>query len=841
MLIGSSAMKSTPSRTGQRASITPTRGWLIAGTSWMLAGAAFAQYPGQVQQDGRLFDANPLVGSGGRNASQSFAPPLLGNAAASGTLSRGLSLRTGVGLQQGYTTSVNLGSGILQGGGPALIQSGSGGISDVNAFGARVGSGALSDFRRDSTSAADANSPYQGLVARPYYDATTTVGTLGLQNPALRANRQNFAPGATAAVAVDPRIDPRLGASSALQSGVTGRAPGVPESLEGVQFNAPAFRPRNSAVSAFESGFLTNQGNGTLGLPRVTNLARPPSPRDLIGGPESSFGSTLSDSGQLLVTVPGAQRSAANAAAGNPLAGVGPAPNQRATGERGWATGPNGLPVALQSRPDLIDPRIGASSASVDARGTLRQEVANPFLANIPSQLAARDPGDPNAAYPTQDLRQANLSAAAWGSTPQATSLAQPYGQQAAQAQTQAQAIPVRAVPGNDLFSDLQIATQLSRDPSGTVWFDQMRSAVVNDANASRNLFERAQLDARRFQTLMQGQTIRSFASGENSRLNQALANGEAMLDSGDFFGAVREFELAHTLDPENPLPLLGQGHAQLAAGEFLSAANNLIRGLELYPEVAAFRFDLQDLVGGGESVDIRRSELIERLRANESPELRFLLGYLEYFSGRSEAGLKNFELAARSAASDSLIARLPVMLRQMRGAPAPRGATQNRSGAPGGPGNSGASEEPWRRGRTGDPGEAGGSKQSGIQRATNPLSPPARTRRSDDNPWDTFMPQSRGSGAATSTEPSYLPPDQRSRTRSNLPGAAPSEQRSGNATKAAPARSNDSSRLMGQQSSNEGLAPDDSTRRAARKARTANAQPDLLIPKPKPVPVDPR
>lgn len=756
--------------------------------------AAFAQYPGIVQQDGRLFDANPLLGSQGRNYEASGAPPLLGNAAASGTLSRGMSLRTGVGYNHFNTIGANLGSGFFQSTGP-LFQA-STGIADVNTIGARVGSSALSDFRRDSTSVSDARSPYQGLVARPYYDPTTTVPTIGFQNPALRGNRQAFTPGVGASNVVDPRLDPRITTASPLTADVNGLRPGVPLSSEGIKLNT--FRPRNSGIAPFEAGFLSDSA-GDSAFPRITNLARPPRPTDLAGLSDSfeADPSPLSI-GARATPAPGSFGEAATAGQRAGRSEAAAASNQRGAVP---GSGSAGLPVALQSRPDLLDPRIGRDIAEADPRGQLpREQIQNPYLANVPSQLQARDPRDPYNAFPTQDLRQPNMSSAAWSAAPQTSTWAQPYPQAAADLASQA---PVRALPGNDLFSDMQIANELARDPRAQ-WYDQMRLQVLNDPHTTQNLYEKAQLDANRFRAAVENQPIRTFASGERSRLNDALAKGEALLDERDYFGAVQQFELARSLDPENPLPLLGMAHAQLAAGEFMSAAHNLTRGLDLYPQVASFRLDLKALMGGGESVDIRRSELIERLRREEDPRLRFLLGYLEYFSGRTEAGMKNFERAAQDAVPGSLIGRFPRMLRQMRGAESSGGGAVDQE-----------SQDPRSRNR----------------------SAPAGRRSSTRNPWDSYTPLSRGTGAAVSIEPSYLTPEERKARRSqqrsseHSPFLADTDERGDREEK-----STDASFRSGS-SAREPQEPGRSSNRSRSNAGIG----DLQIPKPKPVPVDPK
>jgi hypothetical protein len=113
---------------------------------------AVAQY--QVQQDGRLFDANPALGAGGRNAARPTTPMIGGNAYLSGNV------RGGFAFQGQYA------------------------IPDANTFRSPLGSGTLSGFRRDSFSAADRYNSMRmntlpGGLGQPYYDPSTTAPTGG--------------------------------------------------------------------------------------------------------------------------------------------------------------------------------------------------------------------------------------------------------------------------------------------------------------------------------------------------------------------------------------------------------------------------------------------------------------------------------------------------------------------------------------------------------------------------------------------------------------------------------------------------------------------------------------
>lgn len=156
---------------------------------------------------------------------------------------------------------------------------------------------------------------------------------------------------------------------------------------------------------------------------------------------------------------------------------------------------------------------------------------------------------------------------------------------------------------------------------------------------------------------------IRSFAGTGDDQVNRHLLAAEAAMRSGNFYTAAGEFALASTWAPDNPLPLLGRGHALAAAGEYVSAALFLTRGIGRFPDIVAFDLDLPALVGGRDVFDRRRADLEQQLARHDTCEMRFLLGYLEYYSGLRDVGLKNLRAAAAKAAPGSVIARFPEML----------------------------------------------------------------------------------------------------------------------------------------------------------------------------------
>jgi hypothetical protein len=163
---------------------------------------------------------------------------------------------------------------------------------------------------------------------------------------------------------------------------------------------------------------------------------------------------------------------------------------------------------------------------------------------------------------------------------------------------------------------------------------------------------------------------VKSFAGRYRNQFNGAMLSGEEALRDGDYYSAARRFEMAQTIEPGNPLPFLARGHALVASGDYASGVRSIKAGLERFPQVAAFRLDLPAMVGERDVFDRRRAELETRLSTQEDADLRFLLGYIEFYSNLPDIGLENLKKAAEKAPPDSIIAIFPKLLTGERALP---------------------------------------------------------------------------------------------------------------------------------------------------------------------------
>jgi hypothetical protein len=584
---GASNIAASP---GQRAS-RRLRLWCVAaiGATSVLASAQI-----QIPQDGRLFDASPQLGGSRFNAPRPQSPLLLGNSVATGNVRSGLSFR-------GYEP-----------------------IRDPTAFLTTIPSGSLSNFSRDSVSAADATGLYP-LIGAPWYSPSYTAPTRGFLSG-------QFLPRTpTPTLRLEPARDVGLVGTVHPTLG-----PVAPPEVQATR------ELLTSQITGMVPGELTSS---IFGLPRRTietptrEVVTPPAPQ------------------------PGVTESQASIS----------------------QTGINWRPPSLQevpgSRPPLGTPLDLVRSGKVQrfpVEEPLNQPQALPETPETPTE--PQSPLDLGPALPEPEQSSSGLTfgtgalAARYGET----STLRPGAAQGRVASLTPAATPLRdasVLPGYDVFTDMQLALALTGNPNAD-WFAQMQRAIREDPNTAVMLRERADIDAKQFVQQMLGSPIQTFHGRGQSPKNNEMLRAESLMEIGHYFEASRRYEMAHRTDPLDPLPLIGKGNALLAAGEYMTAVLALQQGFERYPELSQFNLDLPKLLGGREIIDIRRADLMHMLETRDNPQLRFLLGYLEYYAGDAklrESGLQNLDRAAQLDTSGSLISRMPAILRHEGTMPPPK------------------------------------------------------------------------------------------------------------------------------------------------------------------------
>ena len=158
---------------------------------------------------------------------------------------------------------------------------------------------------------------------------------------------------------------------------------------------------------------------------------------------------------------------------------------------------------------------------------------------------------------------------------------------------------------------------------------------------------------------------VTGLSGTADTTVNRHLERADQEMRRGRYYEAAGYYSVAGTIDRRNPLPLIGQAQALIAAGEYMTAATLLERGIEAFPGFALFRVDLNAFIPDKRLLEERRADLERLLAASEDYRLRFLLGYIEYYSGLQPQGLDDLVKAARQAPSGSAIAEFPSRLKE--------------------------------------------------------------------------------------------------------------------------------------------------------------------------------
>ena len=126
-----------------------------------------------------------------------------------------------------------------------------------------------------------------------------------------------------------------------------------------------------------------------------------------------------------------------------------------------------------------------------------------------------------------------------------------------------------------------------------------------------------------------------TFASFSEDKFNQYMRAAELYLKQGKYYRAAGAYTLASIYKPDDPLAYAGKSHALFASGEYMSSALFLSRALQIFPEYAQFKIDIEAMVGDRDKLETRIVDVEEWLQRSNAPELQFLLAYVYYQIGR--------------------------------------------------------------------------------------------------------------------------------------------------------------------------------------------------------------
>jgi tetratricopeptide (TPR) repeat protein len=116
---------------------------------------------------------------------------------------------------------------------------------------------------------------------------------------------------------------------------------------------------------------------------------------------------------------------------------------------------------------------------------------------------------------------------------------------------------------------------------------------------------------------------------------------GDFRFFMGDFTAAAESYRAAHKARPQDAFALFAMTHAAFANGEYRQAVRYLEEALAIEPNWGLYEFRIREFFGDTKEFDRELANLQRQVQLRpQSADLKFLLAYVYYFSGRySDAG----------------------------------------------------------------------------------------------------------------------------------------------------------------------------------------------------------
>lgn len=128
---------------------------------------------------------------------------------------------------------------------------------------------------------------------------------------------------------------------------------------------------------------------------------------------------------------------------------------------------------------------------------------------------------------------------------------------------------------------------------------------------------------------------IPSFRGTKGTAFDEQMKLAENQLQQGRYLDAASTYQDAIVLAPQNPLPVVGRAHAQLAAGMYADAATDLKLLFRKSPELTAVHYDLAKFLPA-KRLEYLQDDLTKLAHGTTfNAGASFLLTYLQYQLGR--------------------------------------------------------------------------------------------------------------------------------------------------------------------------------------------------------------
>jgi hypothetical protein len=139
-----------------------------------------------------------------------------------------------------------------------------------------------------------------------------------------------------------------------------------------------------------------------------------------------------------------------------------------------------------------------------------------------------------------------------------------------------------------------------------------------------------------------------------------AMRNGLAAFRQGDYATAVKQFILAANQNQGDPASRLHAAHALVALGHYDEAAPAVRRAIQLQPQLVYLSIDIRADYGVQQDFDVHYAKLKAAAEQQaDHPDLWFLLGYYQFFSGRAQEAYSSLKKSDELAPSSRTTQRL--------------------------------------------------------------------------------------------------------------------------------------------------------------------------------------
>jgi len=187
-----------------------------------------------------------------------------------------------------------------------------------------------------------------------------------------------------------------------------------------------------------------------------------------------------------------------------------------------------------------------------------------------------------------------------------------------------------------------RLGSLAAKDEVARQWLARIQGGGVADS-----VRRPAQTALRRAAAELTGLEETPLSPEDRAKLIAALQSGPTTYEDfmrlgdfrffmGDFTQASESYRAAHKARPEDAFALFALTHACFANGEYRQAVRYLEAALALQPNWGLYEFRLQEFYGDPDEYQKQLKDLQRMVELRtQSAEMKFLLAYIYYFSGR--------------------------------------------------------------------------------------------------------------------------------------------------------------------------------------------------------------